>query len=195
MRRDSTARLFVALDPPAEVCERLADWARAATRASGPLPGVRVLEPESLHLTLCFLGSRPLAELGALAAALEASAQPVGELSLGAPLLLPRRRPRALAVAVGDPVGELESLHRRLLAALVDASDWEPEHRRLRPHVTVARMRSNERGGAALVVLPGPSPQMRFTPRSIALYRSRLEPAGARYEEIARSELVPGGLG
>ncbi|MBA3808587.1 MAG: hypothetical protein H0X28_09380, partial [Solirubrobacterales bacterium] len=113
----------------------------------------------------------------------------------GAPLLLPRGRPRALSVAVGDPAGTLESLHRCLLNALTAASDWEPEHRRLRPHVTVARMRSTQRGGAALPVLQGATPQMCFTPRSIALYRSRLEPAGARYEEIARSELVPDGLG
>jgi 2'-5' RNA ligase len=191
MSRSTTARLFVALDPPAEACARLAQWARAVAAASGPLPALRVLEPESLHLTLCFLGSRPIAEIDALAAALERCAQPLGELSLGAPLLLPPRRPRSLAVAIGDPAGTLESLHRCLLAALSAASDWEPERRRLRPHVTVARMRSGARDAAPLPALAATTPQLTFTPSSLALYRSRLEPAGARYEEIARCALIP----
>jgi RNA 2',3'-cyclic 3'-phosphodiesterase len=191
MARGATARLFAALDLPAEVREQLARWARAIAAEPGPLPALRVLEPQSLHLTLCFLGSRPVAEIDALAVALERCAQPLGELAVGAPLLLPPRRPRSLAVAIGDPVGTLESLHGCLLVALSEASGWEPDRRRLRPHVTVARMRSGAGGGVGAPVLPVPTPQLTFTPHALALYRSWLEPAGARYEEIARCELVP----
>ncbi len=172
----------MALDLPATLCEELARWGRAVAATPGALPALRVLEPWSLHLTLCFLGSRPVAEIEALAAALERCAQPVGELRLGAPLLLPPRRPRSLAVAVGDPAATLESLHRRLLSALGEASGWEPDRRRLRPHITVARMRAGARAEVETPALALPTPQLVFIPPALALYRSSLEPAGARYE-------------
>ena len=189
MSRGSTARLFVALDLPGNICDELSHWGRAVAATPGSVPTLRVLEPRSLHLTLCFLGSRPVAEIDALAAALEHCAQPLGELSLGAPLLLPPRRPRSLAVAVGDPAGTLADMHQCLLSALSEASGWEPDRRRLRPHVTVARMRSAGGMEAGIAALTLPTPQLAFTPLALALYRSTLEPTGARYEELARCEL------
>jgi 2'-5' RNA ligase len=191
MSRGATARLFVALELPAEVRERLSQWGRAVAAAPRTLPALRVLAPGSLHLTLCFLGSRPVAEINALTAALERCAQPVGELAVGGPLLLPPRRPRSLAVAIGDPVGTLESLHAHLLTTLSAASEWEPDRRRLRPHVTVARMRSGAHAAVQAPALTVATPGLTFTPQALGLYRSWLEPAGARYEELARSELEP----
>ena len=68
--QNGTARLFVAVDPPQEVCEQLAAWAKVAVRGLGLRKGasspVRVLDPELLHVTLCFLGERPLAEIAAI---------------------------------------------------------------------------------------------------------------------------------
>ncbi|HXN39630.1 MAG TPA: hypothetical protein VN892_16465, partial [Solirubrobacteraceae bacterium] len=102
MSRGATARLFVALDPPQEVCEELAAWARSVAIGSGARPTarhagrpMRVLEAHSLHLTLCFLGNRPVTEIDALSGSLASCAEPVGELSVGAPLWLPPRRPRS----------------------------------------------------------------------------------------------------
>ena len=105
MSRGATARLFVAVDPPEAVREALAVWARDAAAglgcvcAKGRQP-LRLLDPEALHLTLCFLGSRPVAEIEAIGSALSACAAHTGELSVGAPLWLPPRRPRALAVEI-----------------------------------------------------------------------------------------------
>src|SRR5579864_3939725 len=140
MSPGATARLFVAVDPPPEVCEQLAAWARSmgGRPRADPSARLRVLDAQSLHLTLCFLGSRPVAEIAALGAALAECAEDVGELEVGAPVLLPPRRPRALAVEIRDPAGRLARLHDRLLAALASASGWEPERRRFRAHVTVA---------------------------------------------------------
>jgi RNA 2',3'-cyclic 3'-phosphodiesterase len=194
MSRPATARLFAALDPPPQACERLAAWARAvasgagvAHAGSGPGRAMRVLEPRSLHLTLCFLGSRPVAEIEALSLAIEACEQEVGELSVGAPLWLPPRRPRALAVEVHDREGRLADLQRSLAAALARASGWEPERRRFRAHVTLARVRQGE--GEASAPLPA-TPQLRFAPLRLALYRSWLAPAGAEYERLAARELA-----
>jgi RNA 2',3'-cyclic 3'-phosphodiesterase len=196
MSRGATARLFAALDPPPDVCEALAAWARSV--AVGPPVGrasrrpgrpMRVLEPHSLHLTLCFLGSRPVAEIDGLSAALALCAMPVGELSVGAPLMLPPKRPRSLAVEIGDRDGRLGRLQRSVAQALAGASGWEPERRRFRAHVTVARMRDSVDGHA---ILP-PTPRLTFTPDALVLYRSWLAPAGAEYQVIAARELALAG--
>jgi 2'-5' RNA ligase len=156
-RSPATARLFVAIDPPADVREQLAGWAKLAVRALGLRWGasspVRLLEPELLHLTLCFLGDRQIAEITAIEEALAACARPVGALEVGAPVWLPPRRPRALAVEVrdvgaggDDPANSLATLHDGLLAALARACGFvEEPKRRLRAHITLARMH-NERG-------------------------------------------------
>ncbi len=174
------ARLFVALEIPHEVRTRLTAWARAARRPGGEL---RVLDEELLHVTLCFLGSRPVDEIDALRAVVGGCAAPVGELSLHAPLWLPPRRPRVLAVEVANDGDGLTDLHRDLVRAIAAAIEWESEQRQLRAHVTVARMR----GGAAPRgrELP-PTPALAFAAEAVTLLRSHLAPDGATYEAIER---------
>ncbi len=190
-----SARLFVAVDPPRDVCDELTAWARSAMRELGvrgaEKASVRVLEPELLHVTLCFLGNRRVEEIAAIGQALEECTAGVGELSVGAPLWLPPRRPRALAVEVHDDAdGGLARLHGTLVKALARACGYEEERRRFRAHVTLARMRESLRGQAGMRVLP-PTPALSFTPASIVLYRSWLSPAGASYEMLATHALVP----
>jgi RNA 2',3'-cyclic 3'-phosphodiesterase len=185
MTRGATARLFVAIDPPARVREALCAWARGAVGpagggGSGASRPLRLLAPELLHLTICFLGSRPAEEMGALADAMGECATAVGEMSVGAPLWLPPRRPRALAVGLHEPTGELERLHDAVGLALAVE---ERRHRRYRPHITLARMGEGAAGRAGLYdrELP-PTPQLAFTPDRLILYRSWLSPEGAEYE-------------
>jgi 2'-5' RNA ligase len=199
MSRGATARLFVAVDPPAHLCQELAAWAREAvlgwsswsSRRSRRAP--RLVEAEAQHLTLCFLGSRPVGEIAALTSALSLCDGPTGELSVGAPLWLPPRRARTLAVEIRDRGGELAALQARVSGVLAAASGWQPQRRSFRAHITLARMAvgtapdpvaAREQG-----LLP-PTPGLRFTPGSIVLYRSWLAPAGATYEAIAGCELA-----
>lgn len=194
--------MFVAADPPLEVREALAEWARAVAPSVETNAGrgirLRVLDVEALHITLCFLGARPVGELDALAAALPPCAGHACDLTLGAPLWLPPRRPQALSVEVHDEEGELARLQADVSAALAAASAWEPERRRFRPHVTVARVRGNagagRRGrdrGVPLPPVAAATPPLGFMAESLVLYRSWLEPSGARYEAIARCSLLP----
>ncbi|HST33742.1 MAG TPA: RNA 2',3'-cyclic phosphodiesterase [Solirubrobacteraceae bacterium] len=221
--RAATARLFAAVDPPPPVREQLAAWAREVSGAmraqAGPAQEakLRLPAPETMHVTLCFLGARPVAEIDALAAALEQCEIPeAGELSLGAPLWLPPRNPRSLALEIGDGDGWLERLQRAIVEAFAGAIAWEPDRRRFRAHVTVARIgrgkpsrssssgraggpggrraRAGRAGGgeeadARRPFLP-PTPQLSFTPGAVVLYRSWLEPQGASYEALATRELA-----
>lgn len=191
----ATARLFVAVDPPLEVCEQLAAWARDAAReakgGSGE-GGLRVLDPELLHVTLCFLGNRATAEIEAIAERLGGCGGSAGELSVGAPLWLPPRRPRALAVELHDNDGRLRSLQGSVTAMLEEPGGQGPDsaggkaratkHRHFRAHVTVARMRS---GAAPSKRMLPPTPALSFTFAEVTLYRSWLSPEGATYEALA----------
>jgi RNA 2',3'-cyclic 3'-phosphodiesterase len=179
------ARLFAAVELPRELALRLRGWAREVAGGLGArrgAPGLRVLEPASLHLTLCFLGSRPAEEIGGLAGALAeaCSGAPVPDLSLGAPVWLPPRRPRALAVEIRDPSGELGRLQATVARALSLDTGEGASSGRFRPHVTVARAGPGLGGPsqAALAATPSAS----FRGERVALIRSWLEPEGARYE-------------
>jgi 2'-5' RNA ligase len=197
MSRGATARLFVAVDPPAEVREQLAAWARSAAAGLGlragkaGRPPLRLLAPDTLHLTLCFLGSRPVAEIEAVGEALDSCGVQPGALRVGAPVWLPPRRPRALAVEIHDDDGQLAGLHAEVSRALSAACDWEPERRRFRAHVTLMRLAA----GAAVRSRQGepelpPTPPLRFTPSELVLYRSWLSPAGASYEPLLTRTLT-----
>jgi RNA 2',3'-cyclic 3'-phosphodiesterase len=188
----------VAVDLPEELCERLTAWAREGTRgAQGhghAKASLRVLDAELLHVTLCFLGNRPAGEMDVLASELSTCNGRGGELSLGAPLWLPERNPRALAVELYDGRGRLASLQAEVVAALQRVSGWQPNgsahtgvkatasKQRFRPHVTVARLR---RGEAPKQRALPPTPSASFSPRELVLYRSWLSPEGASYEAVA----------
>lgn len=173
------ARLFLAVDPPASVCEQLAGWGRGAR---GAAPAMRALPAASLHITLCFLGMRPLGEVEAIGGAALGCARPVPDLELGAPVWLPPRRPRLLAVELHDPEGKLAALQGDVATAVSEAVDWEPEVRRYRPHITVARM-PEQRGRHRRELLA--TPAARFAAEGLTLYRSWLGRGGAEYEALA----------
>jgi len=184
-----TLRLFVAADLDEPVRTALVAW-RAGTVDDAVW---RAVPDASLHITLAFLGSCAEASVDGLAAALPADRR-APALALGAPLLLPARRPRVLVVVVEDTGGGLAALHAAVLAALGRAG----EVRRFRPHVTVARLgraasaavRSGPAPGrpaspprSALPVAP---PALRFAPPSITLYRSQ---PGSVYTALATRAL------
>lgn len=175
-----SARLFAALDLPAGVREELASFGRAAADADSVL---RPVPADGLHVTLAFLGHRPLDEIEPAAAAVRACAAPVDSLSLGAPLWLSPRRPHVLTVEIRDGDGALGRLQAAVAGALADAVGFEPERRRFRPHVTVARVR---RGGAPRTTGLPAAPSAAFAGEALTLYRSYLGGRPVRYEAVER---------
>jgi 2'-5' RNA ligase len=180
-------RLFVALELPADVRATLHGWARQ--QAAG-VERLRLVEPESLHVTLCFLGSRLVAETGDIATACHAavSALPAPELVVDEALWLPPRRPRVLTVALtDDDEARLAAVQSALARALAVGGFYEPETRPFLAHVTVARV-----GRDALVrprELPAPAP-VGFTGGRVTLFASRLGKGPARYEALASVSLT-----
>ena len=181
----------MAVDLPGVVRRELTRWARGAASSAHASGGrLRLLEPETLHITLCFLGSQPVGAIDAITQTVQGSwSEPVGELSLGAPLWLPKRRPRALAVELHDDAqGALESLRDAVARELDAVCSFEAPPRRFLPHVTVARMRAGDFPGERALA---PTPQLAFEPETMTLYRSWLGPTEASYEALASCSMVP----
>jgi 2'-5' RNA ligase len=181
-----SARLFAAVDLPVDVRAQLAAFGQACATAD---PALRAVGEGALHVTLSFLGHRPLtdvdAAVDAVRSAVPGSAQPV-PLELGEPVWLSPRRPQVLTVALTDVDGALARLQHEVADRLASALDWPPERRAFRPHVTVARVRSRakpRRRGLA------PAPRAAFAARALTLYRSHLGGGPARYEALARVPL------
>ena len=186
----SGVRLFIALDLPAAVVDALVSW-RAPLLAENER--LRAVAPEALHATLCFLGERPQAAIEPLGAIVAEVAGQAGGLALGAPLWLPRRRPRVLAVALDDHHGELGALQERLMGALT-RDGWHESAvqgdapRPYLPHVTVARVHAG--AGSPGPERPAPPPPLAFEGTALTLYRSYLGSGPARYEPQSRVTLA-----
>jgi 2'-5' RNA ligase len=177
-------RLFAAADLPAGVRHELAAWGAACAHE---VPALRPVDEQRLHVTLVFLGSRTAEEAEEIGALVTACADGPVEVALGDALWLSPRRPHVLTVAVRDASGRLEALQARVSAALQEGAGHEPEGRRYRPHVTVARVRRGARvrpGDVALQRVPSAS----FALEALTLYRSHPGPA-PRYEALARTAL------
>jgi 2'-5' RNA ligase len=188
------ARLFAALDLPDGIRTGIAAWGREALAD----PALRPVAPESLHVTLAFLGYRPEKEIERIAAAVAESAGPAPWLELRDPEQRPPRgRARLYALPVVSPGAE--ALQAGLEQRLVEEGFHQPEKRSFWPHVTVARVRPETRGSRRPAVVsepPGPIPEELTEPRiaiRMTLYRSVLQPSGARYLPLAQVELPGAG--
>jgi RNA 2',3'-cyclic 3'-phosphodiesterase len=176
------ARLFVALEIDHDTRAELAQWRDAQAACEG----LRPVPEESMHVTLCFLGWRGEDEIDRIGALVSACARRLPVLALGEGAWLPdRRRPRVLVADLVDPEGAVAELQADLSAALARAAGYEPERRRFRPHITVARVPTGWHGPADL----DPAPARDVTPSGVTLFRSRLSRGGARYEAQMRAEL------
>jgi RNA 2',3'-cyclic 3'-phosphodiesterase len=183
-------RLFVALDLPEEMREEIVAWGREALVD----PALRPVAPESLHLTLAFLGQRPEKEVEAIAAVLRECAGPAPWVELREPVQRPARgRARVYALPALSPGAEM--LQAGLARGLVEAGLYEAEERAFWPHVTVARVRPEARGSrrpAAVSEPPGRLPERLLEARicrRMTLYRSELQSTGARYVPLAQVQL------
>ena len=183
-RAAERVRLFVALELPEEARSALLEWRSGQASAER----LRLIRPDALHATLCFLGWRSDDEIERIGAACGDTLRGLRApgLALGEGLWLPPRRPRVLAVELSDPTKALKELQASLSDALSAGGWYTPEKRPYLAHVTVARVPA--RAGVRAVEL-SPSPRLGFLPPAITLYRSRLERAGARYEPLARMGL------
>jgi 2'-5' RNA ligase len=187
-------RMFVALDLPVRVQEGIATWGGTALAD----PALRGVAPEALHITLAFLGLRPEREIEPVARAIAELAAPAPLIELRSPVGKPTpRKARLFALPVLSPGAEqVQAQLSRLLQA---DGLYEPEKRAFWPHVTVARVRSQARGSRSPMRVETAPKELHedleepFYGVRLTLYRSVLQPQGARYAPLAQVELPGAG--
>jgi 2'-5' RNA ligase len=193
---EASQRLFVAIELPEawkEGLESLQEHMRAALRARfGDAVRPRWVRPESIHLTLKFLGATLPSRLAAIEEALRLAVPdaPGLTLSLGrAGSFAERRAPRVILATVAGETERLGQLATRIETRLA-AAGWPRERRSFHPHLTLARMPDGIEDATRRLVAevtgacPPPSVPA-FRVDHVSLMRSHLGPGGARHERLA----------
>jgi 2'-5' RNA ligase len=187
-------RMFVALDLPQTIRSGIVTWGAGALGD----PSLRPVPAENLHITLAFLGNRPEQDVERVAKAIEQSLGPAPTIELLDPIARPvRGRPRLFALPALSPGAE--QLQEQLRQALISERLYEPEKRPYWPHVTVARVRAEGRGSRRPSEVEKPPEGLPselskpFYGIRVVLYRSELQPSGARYVPLAQVKLPGAG--
>jgi 2'-5' RNA ligase len=187
-------RLFVALDPPEGVRRRIGAAVAALRRSAGRAADeVRWTSPDTLHLTVQFLGDVPEERIAELDGAVRAAAAASRSLQLelrGAGGFPNARRPRVVWLGLGGDVAPLAALADALGRRLTPLG-FPPEARPFSPHLTVGRARDSRGasglGGALAEATQGEGIAWRAA--ELVLFESHLEPRGARHEALLRAPL------
>jgi len=189
-------RLFVALDVDDAIRGRIA---RFLDGVHGFAPDARWVRPESLHVTLKFIGEKPEEEAEKITRGLQTIGAPTFEMSFRGHGFFPGAgAPRVFWIGIeGGP--KLTSLAATVDETLAQLAIPKEEHV-FNPHLTLARGaggRNSPPGrkgegpkrGFQLVqekLAALPSPEFgTMTAREFFLYRSQPSPGGSRYTQLA----------
>jgi 2'-5' RNA ligase len=184
-------RIFLAID----ISDAARDTCAAHIEAlRSNFPNVRVgwERREKLHLTLKFLGSVDDETLEVLKTRIEDVAQKYGsfDLSLQGTGVFPAvSRPRILWIGTVVSSGILDRVHADL-ENVCEAIGFEPEAKRLHPHVTIGRVREPQsaRKLAQYHVQTKIEP-IEFKVAELVIYESKLQRAGSVYTAISAASL------
>ena len=198
-RRLEVVRSFVAIDLPQTLRDRLGELSsRLAKRV--PPGSVRWVRPESIHLTLKFLGEVSSESLSQAEGLVRQAASPASPFSLevgGLGCFPNPRRPRVLWVGVREASGTLAALQEALEAGF-ERLGYRREARGFNPHLTLGRVRQETGAAAAQAagasVANEPRPDLgEVAVDALCLFRSDLRSSGAVYTRLAEVPLRGGG--
>jgi 2'-5' RNA ligase len=196
---DSDWRLFVAIPMPDEVRTLIGNVIQLLSHEDWP---VRWIDPETAHMTLHFLGATAPERAELLRLALAEPVRKVEQFTLktGVFGVFPNpRQPRVLWIGLDGDVPHLERLHREVGLGL-QRLGFEAEIGKIRPHITLGRVRDDVPSSFAAAVQAqlGPdSATSRITANGIQvpisevlLVRSFLDAKGAKHVPIASFPLL-----
>lgn len=181
-------RCFVAIELPDDVRERLADL---QGQMAGLGRGVRWTRPESIHLTVKFLGQVPDAQVAEVCEAARriAAKYPVFGLEVaGAGCFPPRGLVRVIwagIVQLPPPLVDCQRECEDVYAGM----GFEKENRAYKPHLTVGRVNDSgvsNRVRETLLQFEGFSGGS-FVAEELIVFQSELRRGGAVYTPLARA--------
>jgi len=170
-------RLFLALEPPAELRDalgRLGDIAQARC-------GGRRMPTASLHLTLAFLGEVDETQVPALRAWV--AERPIAAATWQLDTWGTFQRPAIVWVGGQAPDARLIALHQAVWDGLA-AFGFNDRPARFVPHVTLLRRAQR------LATSELPAVDLTWPYQQLSLVHSSLDHQGARYTTLARSPIA-----
>jgi len=198
-------RLFFALDIDREIRERIAHFMEAVC---GFAPDARWVRPETLHVTLKFIGEMPDAELAKIKTGAREIRIPQIEIRFQGHGFFPTAK-SARVFWIGIEAGpELGQLAAAIDSAMTRFGVSKDQHG-FSPHLTLARAsgrsgdpqrRRGDRPNRVFDILQKqlevlPTPDFgTLTARTYFLYQSQLSPKGSKYTKLERFELGRPGI-
>ena len=174
-------RLFVAVNLPPEVRDRMAAVQDQLRRAQADVSWVRA---ENVHVTVKFLGETEEKRLERIRPALDEVAQAAAPFSMEVSGVgsFGGRVPRVVWVGVGDGAEALTQLAGRIETALARVG-FPKERRGFTAHLTLGRVRSPRNAEALLAALQEFQAEKfgTFTATQFELLQSELRPTGSVY--------------
>jgi 2'-5' RNA ligase len=188
-------RSFIAVELPDALQQQLAEVQRRLRQGLQDFP-IRWVRPESIHLTLKFLGMVPAPQIDEVIAALRGLTLERGPFMFvveGLGCFPDPRHPRVIWVGVSDPARALASF-QRLVETSMQQLGYPMEDRPYQPHLTLARvsrdaMPAHHRQIAEMIERTPVGRLGEVRVEEITLMRSDLHPHGAIYTPIIRLPL------
>ncbi len=184
-------RTFVAIEVSAAVKERAAALVRELDHQS---TGVRWVKPESMHVTLAFLGEVLAEGIPDVCRAVDVAVQeqsPFGIHLAGVGAFPNVSRPRTVWLGVGEGAEQLVEIERVLRNQLAELG-FPREKRAFTPHLTLGRVREVRRGASQLsepLAAQRDYNAGRMQVREVIVFSSELNPRGPVYTALGRSKL------
>jgi 2'-5' RNA ligase len=183
-------RSFLAVEIPGSLKEALRSI-QDELRSCGA--DVRWVRPESVHLTLKFLGEIDPNLVSNIHEAVESAITDYVKMAIEVRGLgcFPRlKQPRVIWVGLAGDTKSLSAMQEAIEKA-VSPFGFPRENRPFRPHLTIGRVRSNKRRDALIEAIR-PSLDLHlgsFTVESVVQFESQLHPSGARYISLWEAPL------
>ena len=155
---------------------------------------VKWATPESMHITLLFLGEVDDRELPAVCRAVQqvAATEPPFLMRVSGVGAFPTpRRPKILWAGITDGAAELKRLYNKLEAKLLDLGCYRKEERGYTPHLTLGRVKGEGDGFTIAKELPKRLSWDggRTTVDEVLVFGSVLEKDGPVHTVLGRGEL------
>ncbi len=193
-------RLFIALDIDEAIRERIARFVEGVHNFA---PDARWIKPESMHVTLKFMGEQPEAKIDDIKAALKAVSVNTPAIQFHGYGFFPTPKSARvfwIGMESGPELATLATAIDNTMPALGIAK----EERAFTPHLTLARAggrsgsphrRKEDRPNRIFQILQNrlatlPTPDFgSMTAHEFFLYQSQLSPKGSKYTKIAKFSL------
>ncbi|MFO0935148.1 MAG: RNA 2',3'-cyclic phosphodiesterase [Gemmataceae bacterium] len=184
--------MFVAVAMTAEVQRQSEELQRSLTTA-----GVQAkwVEPDSMHITLAFLGDLDDREIPVLFKALRGAAKRIAPFTLqvaGVGAFPNMRRPKIAWAGIQEGSDELIKLYDTVAASLESTDLYNREDRGYRPHLTLGRVKAEEDSATLATAMANHATWVggRVPVERIALYSSVMQRSGPEYTVMGQVDLT-----